>query len=205
MVNYSEIIEQTKLNDKERGFKFTTDWFHGGIQYDFDQNIKLDKDCGLKILEIGAFEGKSTVWISETYLCHPNSKLTVIDPYLTSDITTDVKDETIEFFLHNISLSRENSKIEFIRDLSENILPIFVSEKRKYDLIFIDGSHLSRDIILDVVLSWKMIKKGGYLVMDDYNNNQSEIKKCLDFWLSCLNRNEYIKVFDKYQVIVKKL
>lgn len=205
MVDYGKLIETSQKQCAERGFDFTSDWFHGGIQYDFDTNIDLDKNKELQILEVGAFEGKSTIWISETYLNHSDSRLTVVDPFLSSDKTTDVTNETINRFLTNIKKSNNFSKIVFFKDLSENSLSLFLYEKRKYDLIFIDGSHLSRDIILDIALSWRMLKDGGYLVMDDYNNDNSEIKSCLHFWFDCLEKDEYEKIFDKYQVIVKKL
>ena len=205
MVNYTELIELSLKQDKECDFDYTFDWFHGGIKYDFDKNIEIDKNKEIQLLEVGAFEGKSTVWLSETYLSHPDSKLLVVDPFLTTDKTTNVNEDTIEKFLKNISKSKNHNQIKFYKDLSENRLSTFFHEKKMFDIIFIDGSHLSRDIILDISLSWRMLKTEGYLVMDDYNNTNSEIKTCLDFWLNCLDKDEYIKVFDKYQVIVKKL
>tara|TARA_Y100000389_G_C17463438_1_gene523522 strand:- start:1844 stop:2461 length:618 start_codon:yes stop_codon:yes gene_type:complete len=204
-MNYAELIEISLKQDKEGGFDYTYDWFHGGIKYDFDNNIKIDKNEEIQVLEIGAFEGKSTVWLSEMYLNHYNSRLLVVDPFLTTDKTTNVVDDTINRFYNNISKSKNYNQIIFYKDLSENMLSTFFNDKKSFDIIFIDGSHLSRDIILDIVLSWKMLKTDGYLVMDDYNNTSSQIKACLDFWLNCLDKNEYNKIFDKYQVIIKKL
>ena len=74
-----------------------------------------------------------------------------------------------------------------------------------FDLIFIDGSHLKKDVILDLILSWKMLKPGGYLVMDDYTNEEGAVKSCLDFWLGSLESNEWKILHDRYQVVVHKL
>ncbi len=37
-----------------------------------------------------------------------------------------------------------------------------------FDLIYIDGSHSTNDVMADVVLSWGLLKVGGMLIMDDY-------------------------------------
>jgi hypothetical protein len=39
---------------------------------------------------------------------------------------------------------------------------------QSYDLIFIDGHHLPATVISDAVLSWPLLKEGGYMVFDDY-------------------------------------
>lgn len=204
-MDYGKLIQLSLEEDKQRGLEFTSDWFHGGIKYDFDANVKLDKNKPLNILEIGAFEGKSTVWLIDTYLSHLKSRITVVDPYLTTDTTTNVIDKTFDLFKKNIKLSKYPSKVNFIRDLSINVLPHLLIDNEKFDLIFIDGSHLRRDVIVDLVMSWKLVKPKGFIVMDDYNNKEGDVKSALHFWLDCLDKDEWVILFDRYQVIVQKL
>ena len=37
-----------------------------------------------------------------------------------------------------------------------------------FDQIYIDGSHHSPDVILDLCLAYRLLKKGGVLILDDY-------------------------------------
>jgi predicted O-methyltransferase YrrM len=128
----------------------------------------------------------------------------IIDPFLISDQTTQLTDSTFNTFIQNISKSNYSDRCILLKDLSSNVLPILTIEKRIFDLIFIDGSHLKRDIIVDLILSWKMLRSGGYLVMDDYLNEGGAVKECLHFWLDSLERDEWTILHDKYQVIVEK-
>ena len=38
----------------------------------------------------------------------------------------------------------------------------------QFDIIFIDASHEANDVILDAVLSWRLLKVEGILIFDDY-------------------------------------
>ena len=44
----------------------------------------------------------------------------------------------------------------------------FLSNSKKYDLIFVDGDHSSDQVKIDIENSWKVLNKGGYLILDDY-------------------------------------
>lgn len=204
-MDYMKLIKEALEKDEKRGLVFTTDWFHGGIMHDTNSIIQLKKDDSLNLLEIGAFEGKSTVWFNDTYLSHDESTMTVIDPFLTTDTTTPLDNKTFEYFCQNMKLCKYPNKVKLIKDLSENVLPALVLKNVEYDLIFIDGSHLRRDIILDIVLSWKMLKKNGYMILDDYTNQGGAVKDCVNFWLLCLQKNEWVVLYDRYQIIIQKL
>ena len=204
-MNYHLLIKNALEKDKQRGMIFTNDWFHGGSMIDIENNVKLGYDEPVHLLEIGAFEGKSTVWFSEKYLRHKDSTMTVIDPFLTSDTTTRITDTTYDYFCQNVKKSINSDKITVVKDLSEKVLPILFVDKKEYDIIFIDGSHLHKDIILDLILSWKMLKKNGYVILDDYTNNGGVVKDVVEFWLNkCLKQNEWDILHDKYQIIIKK-
>ena len=38
-----------------------------------------------------------------------------------------------------------------------------------YDIIYIDGSHATSDVLEDAVLSYRLLKPGGLLIFDDYH------------------------------------
>jgi precorrin-6B methylase 2 len=203
--NYSELISKDIERCIELGFKFGHDWFHAGIKYDISEHITLKPTHETHILEIGAFEGKSTAWFIENFLLHEKSNIVVIDPYLCSDPTTPVDEKTFHTFQHNLSKSVYPDKVIFYKSKSEQILPGLCDKKSEYDIIFIDGSHLRRDIIVDIILSWKMLKVNGYLILDDYNNSEQAVRSCVQFYLSCLESTEYKLLHDKYVAVFQKL
>jgi hypothetical protein len=45
-------------------------------------------------------------------------------------------------------------------------------ERRQFDLIYIDGSHLAIDVYCDGVLAWPLVIRGGIMIFDDYQRKQ---------------------------------
>lgn len=203
-MEYGPLITKALVKYKDMGYLFTHDWFHGGIMHDILQVIQSDKDDVHEILEIGAYEGKSSVWLMETYMKNEESNITIIDPFFETDKTTPVESDTIDRFLYNTKKTGNSDKITFFKDISLNVLPKLVSQRKKYSIIFIDGSHLSRDIIIDITLGWTMLKSDGYMILDDYNNTGSHVKRCIHFWLGCLGDSEFKIKHDRYQLIIQK-
>jgi len=46
-----------------------------------------------------------------------------------------------------------------------------------YDFIYVDGSHKCLDCYSDMILAWKLLKKGGVMGVDDYMYNLSADNK----------------------------
>ena len=62
-----------------KNYRFTENWFtDDGLVILND----LDVTKELHILEIGSFEGKSTVWFLENILQNKNSTITCVDPWM---------------------------------------------------------------------------------------------------------------------------
>lgn len=40
--------------------------------------------------------------------------------------------------------------------------------KERFDLIYVDGSHHTNDVIIDAIKSFELLKIGGILIFDDY-------------------------------------
>jgi predicted O-methyltransferase YrrM len=38
----------------------------------------------------------------------------------------------------------------------------------EFDLVYVDGSHLAQDVLTDAVLSFRLLKRGGLAIFDDY-------------------------------------
>ena len=43
------------------------------------------------------------------------------------------------------------------------------NDGENYDFIFVDGDHHPWGVLEDMVLSWRLLKKGGLMIVDDYS------------------------------------
>ena len=90
----------------------------------------------LNILEIGSYEGASSVFIADNLLTNTSSKLTCVDPFLLNDKITPLTTFTENIFLYNISKSKYHDRIFHKKMLSSEF---YLENKEKYDLIYVDG------------------------------------------------------------------
>jgi len=146
------------------------DWFSRHI-FHFDTWLNEFKDCPhIRGLEVGSFEGRSARWLLENILTHETSGLVCVDPFssnsmFSSDIKGVVSDPVYENFKHNV-LSFGSRKVKHFRESSRTGLVRF--EDDVFDFIYIDGSHFTKDVLMDAVLAWPLLKLGGTLIFDDY-------------------------------------
>ena len=78
-----------------------------------------------------------------------------------------------------------------------------------YDLIYVDGSHYTDDVIVDAIKCFEMLKVGGFLIFDDYfwKFYDKNIDNCAGAINSFLRlKGHYLEIvcFD-YQLIVRKI
>ena len=116
-------------------------------------------------LEIGTWEGRSLLWVLDNILTDPSSRLTAIDPLIDDPGWPASKDIKGTLF-SNIQLSEEECA-------RQRHCRVFPDRMRKfplesYDIIYVDGSHTTPDTLEDLVLSFRLLKPGGILIMDDY-------------------------------------
>jgi predicted O-methyltransferase YrrM len=182
------------VNDKSPDMVFTTDWFTQNISA---LNILLNNfvDKPINALEIGSWEGRSTVWFLENVLSHKDSKITCVDPWPSSEVFMR--------FIYNI---RDHlQKVNMMKGYSSDVLRTI---HEQYDFIYIDGSHTSWDTLEDAVLSFKLLKPNGFMVFDDYKGGD------LDDTVTSPYKgiNAFIEVYEKhidvlykeYQVYIRK-
>ena len=162
-----------------KNYKFTENWF---TDDNWSESIKFDKTKELHFLEIGSFEGMSTIWFLENYLKNENSTITCIDPWLNYSQNEDsynsyfktenqwnFKNSNVKStFLFNIVEYGEANKVHIEQGFSHEILAKLMGNEKKYDLILIDGNHTAPFVISDAVLSWHLLKVGGFMIFDDY-------------------------------------
>ena len=155
-------------------------------------NVHLKPQEPTLSIEVGCFEGRSTLWFADHFLRAENSKMFCIDDWCGGEEIDRLKlgydMEVVKAnFLNNISKHPMNNKISVISDMSEKALCNLMPFYRKIDFIYLDGSHTQRDTLVDLVYCTSLIKKGGVIIVDDYlnkmatNNQMLRPKTAVDF------------------------
>tara|TARA_B100001057_G_scaffold498338_1_gene605023 strand:- start:67 stop:792 length:726 start_codon:yes stop_codon:yes gene_type:complete len=155
------------LNEHDRNFKkkgiYSEDWFSYNIKY-LSRIIYKFKiiDKKISILEIGSYEGLSTVFFLSIL---KNSKIYCVDPFIDFEENKD-KDfnKVLKNFKHNtqkfesrIRLSKSTSDDFFLQEIDE-----------RFDLIYIDGNHHADNVYKDSINSFKLLNKKGLMIFDDF-------------------------------------
>ena len=142
---------------RTEGYSFTSDWVSGNTPNWLAWLAPFRNQPGVRMLEIGSFEGRSAIWFLENILSHTTAHLTCIDPFpLPWDLRFD----------HNLRVSGQVSKVTKVQGRSADILPGVVPSSM--DIIYVDGSHRARDVLMDAVLAWRLLKPTGVMIFDDY-------------------------------------
>lgn len=189
---------------------FTQDWIHNkDIIPHWEKYLIPLRNKSLQMLEVGCFEGRSTLWFMEHVLTDKMSKMVVVDTFegdeqqydmgiIVNDLESTFR-ENLKDYIHKIYVCRGKSQ-EILKNL-----------KTKYDLIYIDGSHYQTDVMTDAVLAYQLLKKNGILIFDDYamthkskDNTYYCPKIALDAFLTVFG--SHIEVLHKgWQLIIKKI
>jgi predicted O-methyltransferase YrrM len=112
-------------------------------------------------------------------------------------------------FYKNIKTEGLEERITGIKGDSYNVLFSMLKENREFDFIYVDGSHLLLDCYADLILSWRLLAKGGMLAIDDYlyNANESAVDSPFEGVNKFLKKHQSeIKVIHiGYRVFVQKI
>lgn len=154
--------------------EFTMDWFNNReVVLNLIGSIKPTK-----ILEIGSFEGLSTsMMLSKAAEFAPVSLYAVDsweggfehkDNYLIPSFSEI--ERRFDSNMQEIIGKNHNHQINLhkYKGLSHEVLSLLILEKNRFDFIYVDGSHEAADVLIDAVLSFKLLRLNGVIVFDDY-------------------------------------
>ena len=145
---------------------FTQDWSAQRNYWpDMFADLNLVGKPDLRFLEIGCYEGKTTLWLLENVLTDQSSTITVVDTFEGSMEFEQlgIEGNSFQRFLTNTADYAEQVVVRTGR--SDEILRTLHGV---YDFVYIDGSHLAADVLSDAVLAWPLLAQGGMMVFDDY-------------------------------------
>lgn len=189
----------------EHQFQFTHDWISHAFPL-WEKIILPHKDRIGLILEIGCFEGRASVWFLQNI---PDAYLIAVDNFEGDE---DLKRNKIDFSdtlkvwfknthpWFNSSKLRVGQSWEILGELNYN--------KQIFGLILVDGDHSAQGCLSDLVMSWHLLNKGGFMIIDDYGwgNGRPELetpKPAIDAFLKIYAPEIEVLHLD-YQAIVRR-
>lgn len=168
------------------------------------------RNNSLRILEVGSWEGRSALFFLNFF---PHATITCIDTFEGGHhehMALAGKLPVIEErFDHN--LAPFGSRTEKLKCLSQEGLRWLGEQQRRYDLAYIDGSHVPDDVAADTVGVWPLIEPGGVIIWDDYQLGvvhgnlplDQRPQSAIDAFLSA-HDGSYRMLARGYQLIIEK-
>lgn len=139
-------------------YEFTSDWFSHHSKQWLSLLSNYIGQPHVRYLEIGAYEGRSVVWMFENILTGKNA----------SAVCLDIWEDPAVAERFDLNVAEFNIK-KLVGDSYSQLINISSSEA--FDIIYIDGSHEARDVMADAVLAFRLLNVGGTFIFDDYRWN----------------------------------
>ncbi len=208
----SYVDKMNKFKLKKKNLKLDNDWFTDSITTWLRaiDSTNLRNKKKINCLEIGSWQGLSAFFILNEL---KNSNLICVDTWEGADehkdgaMTSsnvlikveDTFDKNLNCFKDRVTKYKGKSSSYYKKNL-------YV---KKFDLVYIDGSHHADDVIIDALNCFEMLCDGGLLIFDDYLWKYYE--KDIDNPAGAINKflkikKKQIKIvcFD-YQLAIKKI
>ena len=193
-------------------------YFLEAIWYFNNNYAKCKTTDQIKVLEIGTYAGISLINIIKLI---PNSIGIGVDMWSNYDENDPLHKESVSTlknmdelgveasFYKNIKTEGLSERITGIKGDSYEVLFSMLKENREFDFIYVDGSHLLLDCYSDLIVSWRLLAKGGMLAIDDYlyKSNESAVDSPFEGVNRFLQKHQHdINIIHKgYRVFLQKL
>lgn len=173
------------------GHNFSAHWFDANL-WQFEKQTEDLGDEEYRILEIGSYEGRSTCWLLHRF---PRANITCVD----------ICEQPV--FWPNIKASRGDNRVTMRVGLSRDVLPSLPHSA--FDIVYVDGSHSTIDVLEDAVYSFRLAKPGALIGFDDYKwrdkrfSRDGTPKKAIDAFLKVYRSKVSVRSRN-YQVWINK-
>jgi SAM-dependent methyltransferase len=201
-----QLLDRFRSEVVERG-TFSHDWFTGRTPV-WEPLLAPLAGNDARVLEIGSFEGLSVCYFLWRL---PDCTVTCVDTFdggFDQHVTGIAVSGLEETFDANVALV-DTARVRKVVGDSRRVLLDLALEQDRFDLAYVDGSHLALDVIVDAALSWHLLKTGGVLVFDDYvwtglgDDPLLRPGPAIDAFLALIE-GRYELVFSNYQVALRK-
>lgn len=136
------------------------------------QSLIRENSCK-HTLEIGLANGISAVAILEALSqCNESGfSHTALDPFQATVWNSNG--------VSRIATEGYEAHFHFLEHYSAVALPDLLHQNKQYDLIYIDGSHLFEDVLVDLYYSLRLIPVDGFIMFDDCTDKH--VRKVIRF------------------------
>ena len=139
-----------------------------------------------------------------------NSKLYLVDPWEDQDklvYDEDVHDHQSDYNIATQKLKEFEGRYEVVRKYSNHAHSNFANHS--VDFIYVDGSHEYVDVKKDADEAFKIIKKDGIIIFDDFLwQYKQNLKKSITYAIIefLYEKRKNLKIlYSNYQIIVQKI
>ena len=196
-INFIKIWKN--LNFQQRDF-FTNNinsWL-----YIFDKYYLFNKK--LIALEIGSYEGRSSFFLLKFI---KKIKLTCVDTFKPFHELKEYNKKKFNKIYKNFkaNTSKYSKKLLVVKNTSEYF---FKNNKKKFDFIYVDGSHKYKDVLYDAKKAFIHLNNNGIIIFDDFLWEIDSKKKLpINALMEFLNENiDKLKIlYVDYQLIIRKI
>ncbi len=151
--------------------QFTADWFSRHIPHwqALFERLGWDPAAPRTIVEIGCYEGVSSLWILANLMANPDSRLHCIDSFGGGVEHSAAAVQGLEArFRSNIATSPRAAQVAVHVGPSVERLAALLLDGVAADFVYVDGSHQAPDVLADLVLGLRLLRPGGVMICDDY-------------------------------------
>ena len=180
--------------------RITNDYF-SMHSYNFFKYLNF-LEGNFNYLEIGTYEGNSAMFVANTF---PKSKVYCVDNW---NKTEEYGDQNFDIVEKNFDYN--TSSFNNILKFKNNSDDFFKKNNTLFEVIYIDGYHRDFQVLKDCRNAWKILKKDGLLICDDYiwnfyeNIKENPCYSINKFMDEIKNENKVLEV-SKSQIFIKKL
>ena len=143
---------------------FTSDWFSSAIPGIASTLRRLERQPS-RFLEIGSWEGRSACWFMNSF---PDASIVCVDTFEGSPehyaAGLQVGEIKMRFMKNTAAFG---DRVTVRQGHSSRML--FGLEPEFFDCIYVDGSHTEIDTLTDLVMSFNLLRPGGALLIDDFD------------------------------------
>ena len=164
-------IYNTRIISDDQNIEHRVHSYIDKHEYKFLSDFIQSKPDILSTLEVGCGFGISTFCICSMLSDREHAHHTIIDPFQNTPYKDPCTGEIVIDF-HGLGISNLKRAgynfFELIEKTSDLALPELLKDKKgQFDMIFIDGWHSFDQVILDLYYANKLIRIGGYIIVDD--------------------------------------
>lgn len=202
--------------------RFTRNWFRARNLPVFREHV-YSKWSGRDIvyLEIGVFEGMSMAWMLQHVLFSEGSRAVGVDPWLMTTSLSEAAMTQVMIRAHeNLRSWRETGAVgsdrkrcTLIRGNSSEVLRKMLEEgfagisAETVDVLMVDGNHHALTVLDDLRLSFRLLRPGGWLLVDDVKNDiekEEHVKEGLNMFLwereedlNLVAEGDYVEIYER--------